>query len=212
MCAAARADRESCRLRRAPGGATAATRWHLNCRGVDRHEEASMRRIPATALLRSLLLGLVLGVSMLGVVGLARAIARPKSPLEHLLPPENVAATTRADLRGRMSRHGNNMSALVKAVVLLDRPTVTALAGRIADEEYLAKIENGGLDRWRPLLPKPFFVEQEALRAAATALAESAARGASDEVLADRFSTLTHTCVRCHGSYVHDLPGGTALR
>jgi cytochrome c553 len=147
------------------------------------------------------------------VVGLARLSgATPKGPLLHLLPPENVAASTRAELRARMDRHGNAMSTLVKAVVLIDRPTITTMAQRIADEELLARADSQSFDRWRPLLPKAFFVEQETLRSTARSLAQAAAQGEPDAVLAERFGTLTATCVRCHGSYIHDLPSNTAGR
>jgi hypothetical protein len=149
-----------------------------------------------------------LGATAFGVGRIALAV-KVKPPLEHLLPPENVAATTRSELRGRMTRHANTMSTLVRAVVLLDRPTMSTMAQRIADEELLARAEPNGLEMWRPLLPKGFFVEQETLRTTARALAEAAARGEPDATLAQHFGALTATCVRCHGSYLHDPPSAT---
>jgi hypothetical protein len=163
---------------------------------------------PLATLTGSRTVRIALVVSLLGLAGFSQATGRPKGPLLHLLPPENVAASTRADLRERMSRHGNSMSSLVRAVVLLDRPTVKTMAQRIADEELLARGESAGFDPWRPLLPKDFFVEQDALRAAAHELAQAAAQDEPDGVLADRFGALTRTCVRCHSSYLHDLPAG----
>ena len=159
---------------------------------------------------RSLATVLALVGLVLGLAGLSRAT--PRGPLLHLLPPENVAASTRAELRARMDRHGNTMSTLVKAVVLIDRPTITTMAQRIADEELLARPDSQTFDRWRPLLPKAFFVEQDTLRATARALAQAAAQGEPDSLLAERFGTLTATCVRCHGSYIHDLPANMAGR
>jgi cytochrome c553 len=167
-----------------------------------------MRHTLAARLTNSRSVQIALLVSLLGLAGLSEATGRPRGPLLHLLPPENVAASTRADLRARMSRHGNSMSGLVRAVVLLDRPTVRTMAGRIADEELLARAESPGFDPWRPLLPKEFFIEQDALRTAASALAQAAAQNESDSVLADRFGALTRTCVRCHGAYLHALPAG----
>lgn len=158
--------------------------------------------------LRVALLGALLGLTSLAWA----ANSRPRPPLLHLLPPENIAQTTRADLRARMNRHGNVMTGLVKAVVLLDRPTVTNMARRIADEELLARAESPADDPWRPLLPKAFFIEQDALRSAARELAQAAAQGDPDDVLAERFGALTRTCVRCHGSYLHDLPTGPSGR
>lgn len=157
-----------------------------------------------------IVLGLVVG--LLGLAGLSRATGRQKGPLVHLLPPENVAASTRAELQGRMGRHGNTMSTLVRAVVLLDRPTISTMAQRIADEELLARADSKGMDPWRPLLPKGFFLEQDALRSSAGALARAAAQGEADSVLADRFGDMTRTCVRCHSAYLHDLPSGATPR
>jgi hypothetical protein len=158
-------------------------------------------------------LPVALVAALLGLGGLAWASnSRPKGPLLHLLPPENIAAATRAELRGRMNRHGNVMSSLVKAVVLIDRPTVTTMARRIADEELLARAEASGVDPWRPLLPKAFFIEQDALRVAARELAQASAQGEPDEAMAERFGALTRTCVRCHAAYLHDLPAGPAGR
>jgi hypothetical protein len=114
-----------------------------------------------------------------------------------------LSAATRAELQGRMARHGNVMSNLVKAVVLLDRPTVTILAQRIADEEVVARVEANGAKKWESRLPKGFFTEQEALRAAARDLATSAAHGGADSIMADRFAAVARTCVACHSVYLH---------
>ena len=64
------------------------------------------------------------------------AAAEPAS--RHLPPPEHVSSETLRDLKGRMGRHGNGMSNLVGAVVLLDRPAIARLARNIADEEIVA--------------------------------------------------------------------------
>jgi hypothetical protein len=148
------------------------------------------------------------------VAGLVSApnAASSKGPTLHLPPPENVAATTLKELRARMSRHANGMSDLLRAVVLLDRPTISTLAGRIADDEVVARSEAQGLDRWGPLLPKAFFVEQDALRTTARDLAAAAAHGEPDDVLADRFGAVTRTCVRCHSVFLHGRPEAPAPR
>jgi cytochrome c556 len=100
------------------------------------------------------------------------------------------------------------MSNLVRAVVLLDRPTVLALAQRIADEEIVARAGAATQGTKRLPLPFQFFTEQDALRSAAQQLAAAAAQGndglvASDSALADRFATLARTCVACHSAYLH---------
>jgi hypothetical protein len=119
-----------------------------------------------------------------------------------------MPSTTRANLRARMTRHGAAMSSLVKAVVLLDRATVRTMAQRIGDEELLARAEAADYDAWRPLLPKDFFVEKDALRSAARELAQAVANDEPDKVVAERFGALTGTCVRCHSAYLHGLPIG----
>ena len=126
-----------------------------------------------------------------------------KTPAVRLVEPEHLSAATRAELQGRMARHGNVMSNLVRAVVLLDRPTITILAQRIADEEVVARAEASGPKNWESRLPKGFFTQQDALRAAARDLASSAAHGGSDGVLADGFATVARTCVACHSVYLH---------
>jgi cytochrome c556 len=88
-------------------------------------------------------------------------------------------------------------------VILLDRPTITVLAQRIADEEVVARVEASGSKKWDARLPKGFFTEQETLRAAARDLATSAAHGGADNVMADRFATVARTCVACHSVYLH---------
>jgi mono/diheme cytochrome c family protein len=105
-----------------------------------------------------------------------------------------------------MARHGAVMSNLVRAVVLLDRPTVRVLAGRIADEEVVAHSARSPHAPAPLSLPREFFVEQTKLAGAARDLAVAAADGADDHVLAERFAAVTGTCVGCHSSYLHGRP------
>jgi len=104
-----------------------------------------------------------------------------------------------------MGRHGETMSNLVRSVVLLDRPTIRMLSGRIADEETIARSGTSVRERRRLLLPPEFFAEQTTLAVAARELAVAADTG-DDRTLADRFSALTHTCVSCHSVYLHGRP------
>jgi len=146
--------------------------------------------------------------ALLALFGQSRAGEAPKASAVRLSAPDHLSATTRAELRARMTRHGNVMSNLVKAVVLLDRPTITNLAQRIADEEVVARSEADGSKKWESRLPKGFFAEQDALRSAARDLATSAVDKASDSVTADRFATVAHTCVACHSVYLRGRPDG----
>ena len=103
-----------------------------------------------------------------------------------------------------MGLHGATMQNLVRAVVLLDRPTIRLLANRIADEEVIAR--TGKAPDARPPLPPRFFLEQDELAATARQLAAAAVDGGEDATLADRFAALTRTCIGCHSTYLHDQP------
>jgi hypothetical protein len=156
---------------------------------------------------RTLVLGALLLAALFALRGQSDAGERHKPPAVRLVEPENLSAATRAELHARMSRHGNAMSNLVRAVILLDRPTIALLAGRIADEEVVARAEVDGSKKWESRLPKDFFLEQDALRSAARDLAASAVDGASDDTTADRFASVAHTCVACHSVYLHGRVG-----
>lgn len=124
--------------------------------------------------------------------------------------PEHLPAGTRSELKARMSQHGATMSELVRAVVLLDRPTVRVLAGRIADEEMIAHASG---ERHPLLLPRELFQQQSGLSQVARELAAAAAdAGGDDRVLGDRFSALARTCVSCHSVYLHGRPDPVPLR
>jgi hypothetical protein len=123
---------------------------------------------------------------------------------QHLAPPEHVSEDTRAELAARMGRHAEVMSNLVRAVVLLDRPTIQVLATRIADEEVVAHADKSAPE---PLnLPPEFLRQQTTLTSAARELAVVAASGGDDQRLAQRFAAVTTTCVGCHSVYLHGRP------
>lgn len=155
------------------------------------HYAGTMQRLALSGIL----------VALLSVTGLA---ATPKLPVpaQKLPAPAHVSAQTRQELKARMGQHGTTMQNLVRAVVLLDRPTIRVLATRIADEEIVARTGSGP----RPSLPPKFFTEQDDLAATARQLAVAAIDGGDDKALADRFSALTRTCVGCHSAYLRDRP------
>jgi cytochrome c556 len=146
--------------------------------------------------------GLLVVLALTGAA-CARFADAAEAPARHLPPPDHIASETMRDLKARMGRHGNTMSNLVRAVVLLDRPGIQALARNIADEEIVASTVNGAKSD-KPLpLPREFGREQDALRVAAQQLAVAAVAGGDDNALADAFATVTRTCVACHSSYLH---------
>jgi hypothetical protein len=135
------------------------------------------------------------------------AMAAPRAPVpaKSLPLPQHVSAQTRQEMKTRMGQHAATMQNLVRAVVLLDRPTIRVLATRIADEEIVARMTTGR-EAPRPLLPPRFFTDQDELTASARQLAVAAIDGGDDNTLADRFAAVTRTCVSCHSSYLHDRP------
>jgi len=84
-------------------------------------------------------------------------VARARELLSEDPDPE-----TRAELGARMGRHAETMSTLIRSVVLLDRPTIRALASRMADEEIIARANSnrGVVERRKLNLPQEFFAEQ----------------------------------------------------
>ncbi len=150
-----------------------------------------------------------ISLAMLGVLLVpAVTLAGGKLPMaRHLATPPYVSASTRAELDARMGRHAEVMSNLVRAVVLLDRPTVRVLASRIADEEVIAHADTPAPERTPLNLPPEFSEEQTALTAAARELALAAAGDSGDDqLLAQRFAAVTTTCVGCHSVYLHGHP------
>jgi hypothetical protein len=143
------------------------------------------------------------------VVAAAHAASDAPVPAQRLPAPEHVSPEARAEVKARMARHGETMSNLVRAVVLLDRPTIRVLATRIADEEVIARVGSG--DQKRPALPRDFFAAQDELSAGARQLAAAAVAGGDDKVLAERFASVTRSCVTCHSAYLHGRPDLGAL-
>lgn len=155
-------------------------------------------------LIRRLLLSCAFGAAALAAVG-ALAAADAPAPAQSLPPPDHVSPETRAEIKGRMARHGETMSNLVRSVILLDRRTIRVLAGRIADEEVIARSAAAGAKK-RPLLPRAFFAAQDELSASARQLAIAAKDGGDDKLVAERFAAVTRTCITCHSAYLHGRP------
>src|SRR5262245_49132095 len=95
-------------------------------------------------------------VIVLLLSGQTPAAPKPSAPRRHLPEPEHVRPGTRQQIRARMGQHVVTAENLVRAVVLLDRPTVRMLATRIADEEVVAKT-SGIREKQPPVLPPRFF-------------------------------------------------------
>lgn len=159
---------------------------------------------------KSPLVSALTGAAIAGllVVGPATtgAGAERTAPARRLHAPEHITAGTQAELNARMGRHGEVMANLVRAVVLLDRPTIRLLAGRIADEEVIAHATRPPHEPLPLSLPRDFFLQQTKLAVAARDLAAAVVDGAGDAVLGDRFAAVTSTCIGCHSAYLHGQP------
>lgn len=157
---------------------------------------------------RRIVVGLAATMSIAPVVGggMVPGNAAAAEPLRGLPAPKHMTSEALVEFKARMGRHGNTMSTLVRAVVLLDRPSIRTLASRIADEEIIARATSASWDTRRYPLPNEFFDQQDTLRAAAQNLAVAAAVEGDDQVLADHFANVARTCVSCHSVFLHHDP------
>jgi cytochrome c553 len=119
-------------------------------------------------------------------------------PSREELPPE-----AKEMLRARMARHGEEMTALMIHVLLLDYDVAGILASDLAREPKLGRPAANEKGTLNALLPARFFVHQDALAASATAVAQAAA-ARDDRKLVEAFSAVAKSCVGCHSTYLHD--------
>jgi hypothetical protein len=127
-------------------------------------------------------------------------------PQEALPEPEHIPKDARDRIRSRMSRHAAEMSSLLRAIAVLDRPAILASARYLADHEILSAQSGPANDTCRPMLPGAFFVEEIAFSTIARQVVMATEHG-NDDGIADRFAALARTCVACHSSYLHGRPG-----
>lgn len=112
--------------------------------------------------------------------------------------------TARALLSRRMENHGFEMTNLMWATLLLDRPAAADISQAILAEPRLARPISRDSSELNTRLPASFFDLQDALVVAAKGLAEVAAQPQSTpEQLASAFGQLTSTCVNCHAVYLN---------
>jgi len=196
-----------------PGGGGLSTEWGraTYSKGLaDPLRGISMSKITSVPMSITRTRTVAFGLAVLLVVAAAHAAPDAPAPAQRLPAPEHVSPDARAEVKARMARHGEAMSSLVRAVVLLDRPTIRVLATRIADEELIARAGSTG-EQKRPALPRDFFVAQDELSAGARQLAAAAVAGGDDKALAERFAAVTRSCVTCHSAYLHGQPDLGAL-
>jgi len=125
--------------------------------------------------------------------------SRTISPGPELAAPERISPAMRSVIRSKMQRHGEQLSALVSRVVVLDYDGVARTAGEIFDEPTLARPVAG--DELNRVLPDRFFELQDALRTQARQVVDAAARHDSAR-MSEAFSSLTRSCIACHDLYL----------
>lgn len=133
----------------------------------------------------------------------------PASPQAEVVPTpalpvrEDLPAEVQEVLEARMIRHGEQMSAMMLAVVLLDYEVVRLLAARMIREPVLGRPSKSDTSSLNAMLPLSFFVHQDALVASTRGLA-AAAELKDDQNLVTAFNEVSRTCVGCHSAYLHD--------
>jgi cytochrome c556 len=119
-----------------------------------------------------------------------------------LAQPDYLSELARAFLRKRMMRHGEDLTLLVRAVVLLQYTAVHAAATRILSEPKLARPMPDGQEELNSVLPERFFVLQDELFQRAREVADNA-RSKDNRGMSKAFGRLTETCVACHAAYLN---------
>jgi hypothetical protein len=116
--------------------------------------------------------------------------------------PGHLPELARTFLKQRMQRHGSDVEALLRSVVLLRRPEAREAANRIATEPWLVRPIRGSEDALNSSLPELFFILQDQLRDRARTLAQ-AATAKDDRALAQAYGQVMETCVQCHSAYLN---------
>jgi Cytochrome C' len=128
----------------------------------------------------------------------ANATPTPALPVREDLPVEAHEV-----LASRMMRHGDQMSAMMLAVVLLDYEVVRLLTSKMISEPLLGRPAAGDEHSLNGMLPASFFVHQDQMLAATRTLAAAAAQ-TDDLKLVAAFNDVSRSCVGCHSAYLHE--------
>lgn len=145
-------------------------------------------------------------LAMAGALGAALAVGamvwlwpQETAHERHLRPPKTLPEGARHAVKTGMRAHGFRMQDLVWQVILLDYESAAKTAEGIQAEPGLAR-PVGDPSTVNEGLPAQFFQLQDELKAQARALGE-AAKKRDAAALADAFSALSQTCMRCHAVY-----------
>ncbi len=149
-----------------------------------------------------LILGLL--ASPGGVADAAKTAPVRHTRAELKLPiSEKIPRAARESLRSRMDRHGDDMTLLMAAVLMLNYEMAEDLARSIHSEPKLSRPGPGELDTLNAQLPPVLFDLQDQLSVRAQGLIDAAhARDAKNLVKA--FGAMSETCVACHSAFLRE--------
>ena len=105
-------------------------------------------------------------------------------------------------LTARMMRHGDEMTALTYAVLMLEYDLTQTLAAEMSGEPKLGRPAPGEKGTLNALLPAAFFAQQDALAESAQRLSLAAQRRDDAQIVAS-FADVTKSCVSCHAAYLN---------
>jgi hypothetical protein len=109
-----------------------------------------------------------------------------------LREPDRLTETQRTALEDAMGRHGDDMTDLMFAVVLLDHATAAQLANALAESRALDASLSAR------------FVALQADMKSRAAQVSAAAAAKDDARLSQAYGRLAESCVACHRVYLHD--------
>ena len=129
-----------------------------------------------------------------------RQLARAVAPPETLGAPADLPQALRVILQTRMASHARDMSALVKAIMILRYREIETLSLALAANADFARPLSGDATELNSFLPEAFFSLQDELKSQATVLA-TAANKQSALAVAAAYGEVSETCVKCHSVY-----------
>ena len=113
---------------------------------------------------------------------------------------EDLPEAVRELLTARMDRHSEEMTSLMLSVVMLDYELVRTYADKFAQEPSLGRPLPGETGTVNEMLPRAFFVQQDAMKESSRSLSH-AAKMRDDQQLIRAFADLTRSCIGCHAVY-----------
>jgi cytochrome c556 len=129
-------------------------------------------------------------------------------PAANALPGDKLSEPSRRAIGQRMRHHAEDLTDLLKAVLLLDHDGVEERARALAEAPKLSQPAPGEIDTLNASIPKRFFELQNDFVKKAKALGQTAKQH-DDVKMGKAFGQLTEACVACHSVYLWQSSGET---